>query len=377
MFPVALVIAGEGLSGSYAFGGAMAAGFSLAAAIAAPFTGALVDRAGQRRAGPALLTLFVASSLLLVSAIAREGPRPAIVPLCVLAGACLPNVGAYTRVRWGALVAADEVETSQALESINDEVNFLVGPAGATLLATAFAPIVPIAGSAVVGAAGAIAVIASRVPERRRSADPTVVRAVRRGPVLRGSGWILLVVLGLGMALSGVLLTVVATAEAFGRASLASVVLVLNSVASLTAALVVGRLVFRRSLDRRLVGATGLYAATLVPFALASDAVTFALAGLVAGAAIAPIFIFANSYVAIVVDSERATQAFSWLAAATGVGVSLGSVLAGAVVDARGADAARLLVLCFASLPFLAAWLGARASGSPVGARSDPPGALA
>lgn len=377
MFPVALVIAGERLSGSYAFGGAMAAGFSLAAAVAAPFTGALVDRAGQRRAGSALLALFVTWSVLLVGAIAQGGPRPAIVPLCVLAGASLPNVGAYTRVRWGALVAADEVETSQALESINDEVNFLVGPAGATLLATALAPIVPLAGSAAVGAAGAIAVIASRVPERRRAVGPTAARASGRGSVLRGSAWILLVVLGLGMALSGVLITVVATAEAFGRASLASVVFVLNSTASLTSALVVGRLVFRRSLDRRLVVATGLYAATLVPFALAGDAVTFAAAGLIAGAAIAPIFIFANSYIAIVVDAERATEAFSWLAAGTGVGLSLGSVLAGAAVDAWGADGARLLVLGFATLPFLAAWFGARASGAPMDGRSDAAGGLA
>jgi MFS family permease len=360
MYPVALVIAGQQLTGSYAFGGLMAAGFSLASALAAPITGGIVDRAGQRVAGRILLALFVSWSGLLVANLSVGGPRWPIVPLCVLAGASLPNVGAYTRVRWSSVARGSDVESAQALESINDEINYLVGPAGATILATTVGPIVPL--SIAVGGAivGALVVIGSRIPEAGAAHRATSGATRRRGPVLLGRAWILLVVLGLGMALNGVLVTVVATTEAFGRPGLASIVFALNSTASLLSAIVVGRMAFRRPISRRLTIATAVYLATLVPYALASTELTFMLAGLVAGAAISPIFIFSNSFVAVAVEGERATEAFSWLIAGVGVGLSLGSALAGTAVDAYGADGARLVVLGFAALPLAAALIGER-----------------
>jgi MFS family permease len=360
MFPVALVIAGQRLTGSYAFGGLMAAGFSLSSALAAPVTGGIVDRVGQRIAGRTLLALFVTWSGLLMANLWTGGPRWSVVPLCVLAGATLPNVGAYTRVRWSSIARGADVESAQALESINDEANYLVGPAGATILATTVGPIVPllIAVSGVI--VGALVVISSRIPETGAGPDAVARRHDRRGFVLRGRAWILLVVLGLGMALNGVLVTVVATTEAFGRPGLASVVFALNSTASLLSAIVVGRMAFRRSISRRLTIATAIYLATLVPYALATNEVSFLLAGLVAGAAISPIFIFSNSFVAVAVQQERATEAFSWLIAGVGVGLSLGSALAGAAVDAYGADAARYIILGFAALPLAGAFVGER-----------------
>jgi MFS family permease len=363
MFPVALVIAGQQLTGSYAFGGAMAAGFSLSSALAAPITGGIVDRVGQRIAGRALLALFLAWSGLLVANVAGGAPRWSVIPLCVLAGATLPNVGAYTRVRWSSVATGEDVESAQALESINDEINYLVGPAGATILATTIGPIVPLLVAMSGGLVGALVVTASSIPEAgdraRTQRDPRRLRS-RPLSVLRGQGWILLVVLGLGMALNGVLVTVVATTEAFGRPGLASIVFALNSTASLVSALVVGRIVFRRPITRRITLATAIYVATLVPYALATGPTTFMLAGLVAGAAISPIFIFSNSFVAMAVDKERATEAFSWLIAGVGVGLSLGSALVGAAVDAFGAAGARYVVLAFAALPLLASLIGQR-----------------
>lgn len=359
MFPVALVIAGQRLTDSYAFGGFMAAGFSLAAALAAPITGGIVDRAGQRVAGRVLLGLFSVWGVLLLAALSAGGPRWSLVPLSVLAGATLPNVGAYTRVRWSSVTTPDQVETAQALESINDETNFIIGPAGATILATSVGPIVPLVAAGAAGAVGALLVIGSRIPEATGRTVRTP-RGERRGSALPGGAWVLLVVLGLGMALNGVLVTVLATTDAFGRPGLASLIYALNSTASLVSAVIIGRTTFRRPISQRLLVATAIYLVTLVPYALAAEAVSFVLAGLLAGAAISPIFIFSNSYVAASVAPGRANEAFSWLIAGVGVGLSLGAALAGAAVDAYGASGARLLVLAFAALPLVAVLIGRR-----------------
>lgn len=374
MLPVTIVIAGERASGSYAVGGAASAGFSLAAALAAPVTGRLVDRRGQRRAGRLLLIAALVALAALIGVVVSGTLVALIVPLSVLAGATLPNVGTYSRVRWGSLVSGGDVETAQALESLNDEVNFLVGPAAGAILAASVGPTAPLVAATAAAAVGTLAVTASRVPEPTRAAPDTpgvadaadTVNATdaaasattapapraRRSRVERLDRAALVAVLvGLGMALNGVLVAVVATSEALGRPGLASVVFALNSGASLATALVVGRLRFRMLPRRRITIAVVVFGVTLVPFALVDSVVGFALAGLLAGAAIAPTFIQVNAHVATTTEPGRTTEAFSWISATVGVGLAIGAAVTGAAIDRVGEGGARVAVLAMALLP--------------------------
>jgi nitrate/nitrite transporter NarK len=59
-----MVIFGNYKTGSYAVGGAMAAGFSISNALIQPVNGRLVDKIGQRKVVSFLLTGFIMTSLL-------------------------------------------------------------------------------------------------------------------------------------------------------------------------------------------------------------------------------------------------------------------------------------------------------------------------
>lgn len=361
MLPVALVIAGEAATGSYGRAGVVSAGFSVAAAVMAPVTGRLVDRYGQRRTGSALLLVFSAAGSGLVAVLASGRALGLLLPLAILAGGTLPNVGTYTRVRWNSVTSPSELETVQALESINDEASFLVGPAAATLIATVD-PTTSVASGLVLGVIGTIGVLASRVDEGRRPAVPEAGpgegQPVRRRWLDVERALILLAMVGLGATLNSVLVATVATTEALGRPGFASVVFALNSGASFVTAVVVGRMVFAAPARRRVTLGAAVYAVTVVPFALASGLPALAIAGAVAGLAIAPLFIQVNAYVAATSRPDELTEAFSWIPAAVGVGLALGSAAMGAGVELLGPDRARLGIIAVGAVPLVLAVLG-------------------
>lgn len=365
MLPVALVIAAEAVTGSYARAGVVSAGFSVAAALAAPFTGRLVDRYGQRRTGTVLLAIFAASGAGVVAVLFGGRLLELLLPLALVAGATLPNVGTYTRVRWGSVTRPSELESVQALESINDEASFLVGPAGATLIALAD-PTAAVATGIALGVVGTLGVLSSRVtePEGGRASASTVAGTHPTAGSAR-SRWIdaeralvLLAMVGLGATLNAILVSTVAVTEALGRPGFASVVFTLNSGASFLAAIVVGRMVLRSDPRRRVTVGAGMYLLTVIPFALVDGLGPLAVAATVAGLAIAPLFIQVNAYVAVTSRPEQLTEAFSWVPAAVGVGLAVGSAAMGAAIDRVGPDRARLAVLLVGSLPAVFATLG-------------------
>ena len=57
---------------------------------------------------------------------------------------------------------------------------------------------------------------------------------------------------------------------------------------------------------------------------------------LLAGAPIAPLIATRNELISIVAPSGTGTEAFTWLMTALIAGLSLGTAMAGAVIDARG-----------------------------------------
>lgn len=371
MLPVALVIATEAATGSYARAGVVSAGFSVAAALAAPVTGRVVDRYGQRRTGAVLLTVFAAAGSGVAAVLAAGRLLGLLLPLALVAGATLPNVGTYTRVRWGSVARPSELESVQALESINDEASFLVGPAGATLIALAD-PTAAVATGMALGVAGTLGVLSSRVvePEGGGGSAATAAAATSDAGASAADGparsrWIdaeralvLLAMVGLGATLNAILVSTVAVTEALGRPGFASVVFTLNSGASFLAAIVVGRMVLRSDPRRRVTVGAGVYLLTVIPFALVDGLWPLAVAATVAGLAIAPLFIQVNAYVAVSSRPEQLTEAFSWVPAAVGVGLALGSAAMGAAIDRVGPDRARLAVLLVGSLPVVFATLG-------------------
>ena len=346
MYPVGLVFAGESITGSYGVGGSAAAGFSLAAAVARPFGGYLVDRYGQRFMARVLLAGFVGASLGLLAVIRFSSAPWAVVLLAVAAGLTVPNVGALTRVRWTWMAERSELTRWQALESVNDEINFIVGPSVVALMAarlTASMSLATAVALAVIGTLGVTALPGQPAPLRTRRE--------------KGNRWIdstqltvLGSVAGLGMVLGGLMVTVVAYPAELGYPTWSAAIFPLNACASLVAALIVGRAMMGDlvSTHRK---ATLWLLVVLIPYGLGEGIVWFTVAATVAGLGTSPNLIQANSLVAATTALERRTEAFSWIAAAAGIGIAVGSVITGLLVDAVGAGQTRIWVTAFGACP--------------------------
>ena len=346
MYPVGLVFAVEAITGSYGVAGTASAGFSLAGAVAKPIGGRLVDRYGQRLAARSLLVAFVGCTVGLLMAIRAMATPGVILMLCVAAGLTAPNIGALTRVRWTRMTEARDMPRWQALESANDEINFIVGPTAVSAMAawfTASASLVAATALAVIGTLGVTSL----------PGEPHAGRVNRR----RAKKWIeathfavLGSVGGLGMVLGGVTVTVVAYTAELGYPAWSAVIFPLNAGASFVAALLVGRIGPGHlvSQQRR---ATFWLVLVLLPYSFGDGIVWFTVTAMIAGLGTSPSLIQANSLAVATIPPERRTEALSWIAAAAGIGLAAGSATAGLLVDAIGADAARISVTAFGACP--------------------------
>ena len=270
----------------------------------------------------------------------------AIVSLAVAAGLTVPNVGALTRVRWVGMIKRSDLERSQALEAVNDEINFTVGPPTVSVIAATFAAWIPLLVATVFSVVGTLGL--TSLP-----GEPRVDRAGR----MQVGGWITpqrLVFLGslagLGMILGGVTVTVVAYTSELGHPEWAAVIFALNAAASLVAALIVGRM-GQGELPNRYRWATLWLLAVLIPYGWGTGIVWFTVVSFIAGLGTSPTLIQANSLVAATTPSERFTEAFSWIAAAIGVGIAAGSAISGHLIDLIGAETARTWITMFAIVP--------------------------
>ena len=346
MYPVGLVFAVEAITGSYGLAGSASAGFSLAGAVAKPVGGRLVDRYGQRLAARALLAAFVGCSVGLLVAIRAVAAPWVIVLVAVAAGLTAPNIGALTRVRWTRMAEASDMRRWQALESASDEINFIVGPSAVSVLAawvTASASLVAATVLAAVGTLGVTSLPGE--PSDRRTKGFRAAKWIKAThlAVLGSVG-------GLGMVLGGVTVTVVAYTAELGYPAWSAVIFPLNAGASFVAALFIGRIGLGDLMSQHRKATVWLLA-VLLPYGLGDGIVWFTATAMIAGLGTSPNLIQVNSLAVATTPPERRTEAFSWIAAAAGVGIAAGSAITGLLVDAVGADAARIAVTAFGACP--------------------------
>ena len=346
MYPVGLVFAGEALTGSYGIGGSASAGFSLAAALAKPLGGRPGDRYGQRLMARSLPALFMAGSLGLPAALSYVARTWMILILAALTGLTVPNVGTLTRVRWTQMAKRSDMTRRQALEAVSDDVNFIMGPSAVSVLASWLTASVSLLAATALTVIGTLGVTA--LP-----GEPGAVRVKRE----RLGNWmnpthvaLLGSVGGLGMVLGGLTVTVVDYTAELGHPAWAAAIFPLNAGASLVAALVVGRM-GPGDLFSRQRKATLWLMVVLIPYGLGGGIVWFTVATMIAGLGTSPNLIHANSLVAATTSPERRTEAFSWIACAAGVGIATGSAITGLLVDATGADSARIWLTVFGIFP--------------------------
>ena len=157
MMGLGTVLLVQSSTGSYGVAGAVAACLAIASSSAAPLVGRWIDRLGQARVLLPSLAVHTVGLLTLLAAAHWRTPRWSLFAAATITGIAIPPVSSCVRARW-ALVAPDtaRLQVAYALESVLDEVIFIVGPVLVTLLATAASPAVAVASTLAFVATGVL-----------------------------------------------------------------------------------------------------------------------------------------------------------------------------------------------------------------------------
>jgi hypothetical protein len=108
-----------------------------------------------------------------VAAVTLRAPDWTLFACGMAGGATIPQTGPMARARWSALLAGSpRLHTAFSVESVADELCFVIGPAAVTLLATQLLPAAGVACAALCAVAGSLWFAAQRATE------PAVARAV-------------------------------------------------------------------------------------------------------------------------------------------------------------------------------------------------------
>src|ERR1700722_4206511 len=156
----------------YGLAGSVSAVGSLGGAACAPQLGRLVDRVGQHRVLIPVCVTFAFAVAGLTAAVALHAPDWTLFACGIVGGATMPQTGPMARARWSALLAGSpRLHTAFSLESVADELCFVIGPAAVTLLVTQLHP------AAGVGTAALCALAGSLWFASQRSTEPPLVDA--------------------------------------------------------------------------------------------------------------------------------------------------------------------------------------------------------
>ncbi|PWN03653.1 MFS transporter [Nocardioides silvaticus] len=346
MVGLGIVLLAEHETGSYAFAGAVSATALIANAGFAVVQGRLLDRLGQARVLPALITLWGAGLALAMLSLTADWPVVTTYVLAAVAGASLPSVGTCVRARWAHCLKDDpaRLHTAFSFEAVADETVFLLGPIIVTMLATV---VHPVAG---LSAALGFGLVGTYVFAGLRSTEPPVHPAPTGGAVRPAMPWyavgtLTVVTFALGVLFGAAEVATVAFSEAEGQQGAAGFLLAVWALGSLVAGLVSGAITWRQGpLVRMRWGALGM-AAAMAPLVLVPSIPVMGVVLLVGGLAISPTLIAAMSLAEQVLPPARLTEGMMLLQTGIALGLAPGAALAGVVVDEVGSSEAYLVSL--------------------------------
>jgi Major Facilitator Superfamily len=201
--------------GTYWLAGAVSAAFALSNALIAPQISRLIDRYGQRRVLPpvTVITVFALTALMLS---ARYGASSWMLFLFAISAGFMPSISAMVRARWTAIYRdTPKLHTAFALESVVDEIVYMVGPIVSIGLSVALFPEAGPLAATLFLTVGTLLFVAQRSTEppvhaQDRSRGTSVIR-------LRPLQWIVLTLVAIGAIFGTAEVTAIAFAGEQGQ----------------------------------------------------------------------------------------------------------------------------------------------------------------
>jgi MFS family permease len=345
MMALSLVLLVRSLGGTYAEAGLTSAANAVAAALAAPVSGRLIDRYPPRSVLIAYgLAHPVSLAVLLVLALA-DAPIGALVAAAFVSGACFPPIGPTVRTIWPRVTETPrQLSTAFGLEATVQELVFVSGPLIVGVLVSAFSAEAAIVTAAVLSGVGVIGFgLHPSLRERRtHAARPPhhPLAALRPG----GVRLVLAFSAGLGLAFGAVEVALPAFAETHGGRSLGAVALSAWSAGSLFGGLLAGGHAPENGVRRLRILSALFVAALLVPM-VADSIVTMSVLMFLAGMPIAPSFAITYGIIEHTAIPGTQAEVFGWASTAIVTGLAFGAAVGGNLITHVSVDASFLLAV--------------------------------
>jgi MFS family permease len=325
------------LRGSYALAGLVSATFVVMYALLSPRVSALVDRYGQSRVLPLAAMISVLGLLFLLICTWFEMSDWTLFIGAALAGS-MPSMSAMVRARWTTLYRGQpQLQTAYSLETVFDEVTFIVGPPLAVALSVTVLPQAGLLAAALLLFAGVGIFIL------QRETEPPVIKATQHHSHsvfgIANVRLLSLFMVAMGIIVGTIDIVSVAFAEQVGQPAAASLVLSAYAIGSCVAGLVFGAIRLSVPLHRLLLLGGLLTAISTLPLLYVNGVSTLAVTVCVSGLFFAPTMIVAMSLIERLVPEHQLTEGMTWLLAGLNIGVAMGAAVSGQLVDAHGAQA--------------------------------------
>lgn len=316
-----------GLDLSYAAAGGVAAALTAGMALGGSLLGRMIDRRGPRTV--LLVTVVLQVAFWLSVPILPYG---ILLGAAFVAGLFMVPAPLVTRQAIAAMTTAGQRRAAFALESVQGELSYMVGPSVVILAAAKLSPTVVAWGVGATIAAGGAGIALLNPPLRAENeAGPGAAGRPPRREWL-GARMIAMLVLAFGATtlLSGVDLAIVATLREAGQVSWAAVVVAVFGVASVAGGLMYGA--HSRPLPTWLL--LGLLGLVTIPAGLARDWRWLCVAVVGIGLLTAPTLSTVADAVSRLAPASVRGEATGLQSSALSAGFALGSPFVGLAIDA-------------------------------------------
>ena len=336
---VGIILVVRQQTGSLALAGGVVGGLSIAAGIARPVQGRLIDRRGSREviAGSGVIHALALAGI--VGLAHSHAPGSLLVLLGCVAGLALPPISTSMRVEWAKAGADDDHTPAYSLVYLTQELAILIGPlilAGMIAVASPSVALITVAALAAAGTVGFAGSI--------RSPSPGEATHTARGglavriPELQ---LVLAVALLLGAVIGGIEVAAPTLASAHGKPAAAGLLIASVSVGGIIGAVIHGSRSWRPTAPARLAALVALLTTALAAMVAATGLVLVGLLLLLAGIALNPALTTFSLVIDQHVPAQAAGEAFGWLSTALAGGTGAASAIAAVVAqhqhDARAA----------------------------------------
>ena len=350
MKALACILLVQQITGSYGLAGMVGATQTLVAAFLAPVLARLIDVRGERGILTWSMMAHVVGVALLIWAAYSDLPSASMLVGAAIIGGSSVQFGSLSRARWvRALGRGRALERAYSLESMVDEMGFVVGPMLVVPLSLQVHPTAGLLASMIFTAIGTVMLIRQPTSaESTRMSTPITSVDHRNGSsVIRLPAVQLIIasLLCMGVLFGAAEIVIVAFAEDRGQPNSASYIAAIFAIGSLLGAVLYGARQWPGSTPMKIMVTYWWIGLGTIPMLLAPSIPAMAMAVFITGLAISPGMIVSNLFVEHIAPPTKMTEAFAWLGSAMATGAALGSIIAGYLVDQVGIRGAQWSVV--------------------------------